>query len=270
MGKVVCLGIALCLALSAAALESAPQRIVSIHSCADQLLLSLARRERIAAVSYLATRPDLSSLWRAAQGIPQVRGSAEEVLALEPDLVLAGVYRGRHTVELLQHFGISVVTLPRARDFADVRRLIRQVAAAIGEDRRGEAALAAMDRELAQLASTPPRTGAFYHQGGYSYGSGTLADTVMQAAHMVNVAVKTGLEGSGYLPLERLLIERPQWLITSDYKRDVPTLGSRMLRHPALRDLAGGELVLPGRLTSCGGGWNIDAVRRLVALPPAP
>jgi iron complex transport system substrate-binding protein len=264
------LGIALCLALSAATLESAPQRIVSIDSCADQLLLTLAPRERIAALSHLATRPDLSNLWREARGILKVRGSAEEVLALAPDLVLAGAYRGRHTVELLRRFGVPVVTLARAKDFADVRGLIERVAEAIGEEARGEAALAAMDRELARLASTPPRTGAYYRQGGYTSGSGTLTDAVMEAATMVNVAVAAGLEGSGYLPLERLLVQRPQWLITSDYKRDVPTLGSRALRHPALRDLAGGELVLPGRLTSCGGGWNIEAVRRLAALPPAP
>jgi iron complex transport system substrate-binding protein len=89
----------------------------------------------------------------------------------------------------------------------------------------------------------------------------------MRAANMVNVAVASGVEGSGYLPLERLLIERPQWLITSDYKRDVPTLGNRALRHPALRGTPGGEFTLPGKLTTCGGGWNVQAARLLAALP---
>lgn len=253
-----------------AAAGAAPQRIVSIHSCTDQLLLTLVPRHRIAALSYLAIRPDLSSLWREAQGIPQVRPSAEEVLALKPDLVLAGSFRDRHTVELLDQFGIKVVTLPPADDFAAVRQQVRQVATAVGEQHRGEAVLAAMDRELAQLATTAPRTGVFYWQGGYTSGSGTLAHAVMRAARMVNVAAVAGLEGSGYLPLERLLVEQPQWLITSDYKRDVPTLGSRMLHHPALRSVPSGEFVMPGRLTSCGGAWNLEAVRLLAALPAAP
>jgi iron complex transport system substrate-binding protein len=262
------IGLAFWAALSGAAANAAPERIVSLSLCTDQLLLTLAPRERITALTYLATRPDLSTLWQEAHGIPQVRGSAEEVLSLQPDLVLAGTFGARPTVRLLRQFGIPILTLPPAEDFASVREQIRQVAEAIGEPGRGAVALAALDQDLAQLAITPPRTGAFYRQSGYTSGSGTLADAIMQAASMANVAVAAGVRGSGYLPLERLLIERPDWLITSDYKRDVPTLGNRLLSHPALRGAAGGEFVLPGHLTSCGGGWNVRATRLLAALPP--
>lgn len=85
---------------------------------------------------------------------------------------------------------------------------------------------------------------------------------------MANVAVAAGIRGSGHLPPERRVIEQPDWLITSDYKRNVPTLGRRSLRHPVLRTMAGGEFVLTGHLISCGGGWNLEAARLLAALPP--
>nr|VFJ55439.1 MAG: hypothetical protein BECKFW1821B_GA0114236_10239 [Candidatus Kentron sp. FW]VFJ76125.1 MAG: hypothetical protein BECKFW1821C_GA0114237_109912 [Candidatus Kentron sp. FW] len=64
-----------------------------------------------------------------------------------------------------------------------------------------------------------------------------------------------------------LMLARPDWLITSDYKRDAPTLGSRSLRHPVLRALPGGEFILPGNLTACGGPWNARAVALLAGLP---
>ncbi len=261
------IGLAFWAALSGAAAHAKPQRIVSLNSCTDQLLLTLAPRERIVALTFQATRPQASTLWQEAQGIRQVRGSAEEVLALQPDLVLAGLFTTRHTIKLLRQFGVPVVTLPPAQDFATVRDQLQQVAQLIGEEQRGALALAAFDRDLAKLTRTPPRSGAFYHQSGYSHGSGTLANAVMQGSQMDNVAVAAGLQGSGYLPLERLLIEQPDWLITSDYKRDVPTLGNRILQHPALRGLSGGEFVMPGRLTTCGGVWNLQAARLLAALP---
>ncbi len=254
-------------ALLSVTINAKPQRIVSLNYCTDQLLLILAPRERIAALTYLATQPQSSTLWQEAQGIPQIRGSAEEVLALQPDLVLAGAFTTRHTIKLLRQFGIPVVTLPSAQNFDDVRAQIQQIARLIGEEQRGAAALAAFDQQLAQLAQTAPRSGAFYHQGGYTYGSGTLADAIMQASRMDNAAVAAGVRGSGYLALERLLIEQPDWLITSDYKRDVPTLGSRILDHPALRGMPGGEFVMPGRLMTCGGVWNLNAAQLLAALP---
>lgn len=144
-----------------APVAGAPQRIVSPSSRTDQLLLSLAPRQRITALTDLATRPDLSPLWREAAGIAQVRGSAEEVLLLQPDLVLANTYRPRQTVKLLRQFGIPILTLPPAKNFADVRQQIRGVAAAVGEPLRGVAMLAALERELAQLATTASRSGAF-------------------------------------------------------------------------------------------------------------
>lgn len=268
MVRAIGIGLMLWATVNGSVVQAAPQRIVSLHLCTDQLLLTLAPRERIAALSHLATRPDLSTLWQKAQGIPQVHGSAEEVLALSPDLVLAPTMRKRHTVMLLKQFGIPVLTLAPAEDFATVQQHIQRVAKALGKERRGETVLAALGRELQQLKATAPRTGAFYWQGGYVPGSGTLVDAVMQAANMVNVAVAAGVRGSGYLPLERLLIERPEWLITSDYKRDVPTLGSRLLRHPALRGATSRAFILPSNLTTCGGVWNAEAARLLAALPP--
>nr|VFJ75289.1 MAG: iron complex transport system substrate-binding protein [Candidatus Kentron sp. FW] len=264
-------GLVLCLSAcpwaGRAMADTPPQRIVSLNTCTDQLLLMLARRERIAALTYLATRQEISSLWREARGIPQVRGSAEEILMLQPDLVLAGIYTTRYTRKLLEQFGIPVISLPPANDFADVRRHIRQVAEAIGEEKRGEVLVAAFDEDLAQLSATAPRSGVFYRNGGYSMGRDTLSDAVMRAANMENAAAVAGLEGSGFFPLERLVMARPDWLVTSDYKRDAPTLGSRSPRHPVLRALPGGEFVLPGNLTACGGPWNARAVELLAGLP---
>jgi iron complex transport system substrate-binding protein len=252
---------------SASSLAAAPpQRIVSINLCTDQLLMLLAPRERIAAVSYLAAQGELSPLASRARDLPSVRNSAEEVLALKPDLVLAGTYTSRHTTKLLRAFGIAVLAIPPAEDFHAVRRQLREVAAALHEDARADALIRQFDAKLAAMTQLPRRRAGFYRAGGQTVGKGTLSHTVLSAAQMDNVAALAGLKGFGYMPLERLLIERPQWLIGSDYKRDVPTVGAQVLRHPVLQSLPGGEFIMPGNMIACGGVWSADAVAMLATL----
>jgi len=78
---------ALALAAPAAA---APQRVVSLNLCADQFLVLVLPRERIAALSPLAEDPTLSAVAEQARGLPRVRPAAEAVLPLKPDLAVAG------------------------------------------------------------------------------------------------------------------------------------------------------------------------------------
>src|SRR3979409_1159971 len=69
-----------------------PQRIVSLTVCADQLLLDLVSRDRIAAPTYLAVDPTVSMRVEESRGLKGVHWLAEEILALQPDLVIAQEY----------------------------------------------------------------------------------------------------------------------------------------------------------------------------------
>ncbi|MBK9079818.1 MAG: hypothetical protein IPL91_12170 [Hyphomicrobium sp.] len=101
---VVALGAAAFVLASAEAAEP-PRRIVSLNLCTDQLLLDLVEPERIAGVSYLATDPTLSADAVRLEPFKKLKGTAEEVLALHPDLVIAGEYTTGATVDLLRRLG---------------------------------------------------------------------------------------------------------------------------------------------------------------------
>ena len=79
-----------CLALCCAALPAAakPQRVVSINLCADQLLVALAAPGQIAALSPLARDKRLSYVAGAARSLPVHRGTAEDIVKTQADLVL--------------------------------------------------------------------------------------------------------------------------------------------------------------------------------------
>jgi len=251
------------------AAAAAPRRVVSLNLCADQLLVLLAERERIASLSFLAADPVVSAMAAAATGLPVNHGLVEEVLPLEPDLVLAGAYTARSAVALLRRLGYRVVVLAPATTLDGIRANLRTVAAALDERERGEALLAAFEQAL----GPPPRAApgeapvaALYVANGYSPGRGTPADALVRRAGLRNLAAERGLTGLAPLPVETLLMARPDLLVIGRSYRG-PALADAPLRHPALAKAFAGRATvhIPDRLWSCGTPLVAEAVRRLRA-----
>ena len=247
-----------------------PQRIVSLNLCADQVLLDLVPRERIAALSLLAADPKVSAVADAVRGIPTTRGEAETVLAFDPDLVIAGTFSTPATVVLLQRLGRRVVKVPLAGDIAGIRDLVRGIAAAVEEPARGEAVIAAFDRRLqavAQPAALPRRTALVYQVNGLASSSASLADAVLRAAGFDNLAGQIRLGAGGQMALETLLARPPDLLILTGPVDEYRTAVAANLRHPALAALRRerASLILPWRHWLCATPHVATAVEELAA-----
>jgi iron complex transport system substrate-binding protein len=246
-----------------------PERIVSLDLCTDQLLIELAQRTRIAAVTHLAADPAVSAIPALAKGIPVTHGAAEDVLGYDPDLVLAGPHGVSPTVGLLRRLQRNVVIVPLAADLDGVRASVRAVAAAIGETAKGEAMIAAFDRQLAGLpaaaATAPAPTALIYQVGGSVSGAGSLADAVLTAAGFRNLAAEYRLTRAGQVPLESLAARPPDLLVLSSAADEYRTAAADNLRHPALLRLRRrhASLELPWQLWLCGTPRIAEAVARL-------
>ena len=265
-------------ALAAAILAAAPAagakpaRIVSTNVCTDQLVLMLAERTRIASISYLAVDPGVSVMSREAAGLPVNHGLAEEIIPLAPDIVIATAFAARATNTILRRLGYRVLEVPVATNLDAVEHNILAVAEAIGEPEKGRALI---DRFAAQIsAAKRPRQGAplvaLYWANGYTSGTGTLANAVVEAAGLRTLGRTLGIAGTGILPLETLLVARPDVLILGR-ERAAPALAGAVLRHPALaRSFAGRPLIrLPDNLWLCGTPHVAAAFERLVRLRTA-
>lgn len=250
---------------------AAPARVVSLHLCADQLLLKLADRDQIAALSRFANDPERSYMAKAARGLPAIEGVAEEVVARKPDLVLAGVYSARATVRLLRRLGFTVMDLHQPAGFAAIRAQIQKVAIALGHARRGEALIAQMDRRLtaieSRITTTARPVAVIYQPRGVTMGRGHLEDEILTAAGLENLAARGGHVGAMHLPLERLVAAHPDLLVFGAGASAPPSLAQTLLSHPAIRKTAPGiaSLTLPPALWTCGGWFAVEAVERLAA-----
>lgn len=246
----------------------APRRIVSLNLCLDPIVLALVPRERIAALSFVAADPLLSPIASELRGVRLVKGGAEEVLALDPDLVLAGDYSTPATVSLLQRLGRRIEVVPIASDLAGIRAAVRQVAAAVGERERGEVMIQAFDAQLA-AASLPAAgrvpTAAVYQLNGIVSDTGTLVDEVLRAAGFANHAVRLPLGPGGRVGLETLIATPPDLLVLGQEASSYRTAGADNLRHPALADLMRhrASVLMPMQLWLCGTPHVADAVALL-------
>ncbi len=228
----------------------AHQRVVSLNLCTDQMLVLLAP-EQVAALSPLARDPTLSFVAEQAERMPVTRASAEAVLRLRPDFVLAAPYGAQTTLGLLEAEGVRVVRTDLPTDFPAIRAQTRKLAALLGVPARGEALIAAMDAKLAALKPPAhPVRALVWQPRGYTAGPGSLADAVLRAAGLTNIS--TGRQ----VGLEMLVRLRPDLLVLPA-PAQFPSLATELLDHPATQGIP--RRFVPPALTICAGPWTADA-----------
>lgn len=251
-----------------------PQRVVSTNLCTDQLLLMLADPQQIASISELALEPNSSYMVKKARQFPTNQALTEEIIRLQPDLVLAGRFGKQAMVRLVQKLGYRVEVFDTTDNLQQVRDNIRRMATLLGHPERGDRLIAEMDRRLqavrTRVGDSPRGRALFYQPRGYTSGSNTLQDEALQLAGWINVSAEAGIVGYGRIDLETLLRHQPQQFFTSPYAPGTESLAQRQLRHPALLRVTGGRpmTVLDYRYWICGGPMIAEAVERLAEAHP--
>lgn len=240
-----------------------PLRVMSMNQCTDQLVLALLPSKRIASVTWLSRDPTGSLMAREAARVGVNHGLAEEVLAQKPDLVVAGSFTTPALRGMLKRLGYPMIEVEHASSIEDVRRITRQVAKAVGESARGEALIARMDRELADLAHDPgpPIRVVAWDQTGFSAGAGTLYDAVLTAAGARNV-VREPMSLSYRKPdVEVLLKAAPTLLVRGSRDARIAGLGDDVMRHRLVRRFwsGGRTLTIPQAYYTCGTPMIADA-----------
>ncbi len=259
------------LLLAAGARAPAPRRVVSLNPCLDAILVEVADRSQIAALSHFSRSPHDSTIAALARTFPQSYESAEEVLVLRPDLVLASRHSSPATRAALARFGAPEELFGVPATVEASLEQVARVARLVGHAERGAALTA---RIRAALAAAAPPAGArplsalVFQPTGLVAGRGTLMDDMLRRTGFVNVAARYGVTSWGVVSLERLLADPPAVLLSDAPEPGAPAWAERVVTHPALAAVAGrmARGVFPERLLYCGGPALIDSARTLAAV----
>lgn len=235
-----------------------PVRVVSLNPCIDSVLVRVADRGQVAAISHWSHDPAASSLPLAlARQFPAHGGTAEEVIALKPDLVLMTPYTPPATRAALARLKVPSVSIGVPASIAESLAQVRQVAGAVGQGERGAALVAEIAAALARSRRAgPPQPALMRMASGFVPGPGSLSEALMAHAGLPSVAADRGLKGAGVIGLEALALEPPALLIT-DRPEALP---------PLVRRLPTRVAAFERHLLNCGGPSLVPAAQRLAAI----
>ena len=234
---------------------------VSLNPCTDAILAQVADPAQILAISAYSHDPRASSMPPAeARRFRATGGTAEEVLALAPDTVVASPFLAPATRQALARLGIRVESVGPAATVAESERQVRRLAALAGHPERGERLVARIEAAWASARFAGPSVSALvWQQGGIVAGLDTLIAQALGQAGFASHAAARGLGQGAYLPLEQVLADPPRVILAAG--------GDRLLAHPALRHLAGVRYErLDPALLYCGGPTIERLAPRLAAI----
>lgn len=275
------LAIAAMVALACPSPTSAePMRVVSLGGSITETVFALGLGDRLVAVDSTSQYP------AEARNLPNVGYmralSAEPILALAPDLILADADAGPAPVlAQIRDAGVPIAVVEKATAVGQVPDKIRQVAATLGVTGTGEALAETLAPTVARLAAAtqalPDKPRVLFllsigHGAPLAAGTGTAAAGIIAAAGGINA-----IDGyAGYKPVspEAAVAAAPDVVLVTTRTADLLGGTEAILARPDVRPTPAGRdgrLVVMDALLLLGFGPRVDtAVATLArALHPA-
>lgn len=252
------------------ALPANPKRVVSLDYCADQFVLQFMDKENILALSTDAEK-EYAYLNQQASGIRQVRAIAEDVLTLQPDLVVRSYGGGPNMKRFLASAGVPTLQVGWAStvgglEEGSVAAITQSMANGLGQAARGKRLV---NQYLTRLESLPtssvdnPITAMYMTPAGFTTGPGSLVHEMMTHAGLSNFE---SVPGWRPVPLERLAYESPNLVAAAFFDTNLSDLSLwSPSRHPMAKTLIqnNNTIFLQGAWTTCGGWFIADAIEAL-------
>ena len=247
--------------------------------------MAFAEPSQILALSPQSRDPSLSAFVEEAAAWPASTGRMEDILKLAPDLLIISAYSSATMRALIESFGIQVIVLDAAQNYAAARQEILELGELIGRATQAQAYLTQLDHQLARVQrqteaqieketqtdtaidkTRPPIRYLNYQRRGLTIGMGHIIDDIITLAGGVNLGRQIG-KSIGPMNLETVIRMQPDFLITESEEQKPIDRGSEILTHPALTVFfpAEKQIFLPTQLLVCAGATTPQAVAHIKA-----
>lgn len=239
--------------------EGARPTIVSLNPCTDAILAEVAAPDQLLAISHYSHDPRASSMDLAqARQFRATGGTVEEVLALDPDIVVASSFMAPATRSALEDLGLRVETFGIASRIEDSVAQVRRLAQLSGDAESGEALIAQIEAAVKPVGDAQ-LSAVLWQPGGIVPGEAQLVSELMRRAGFTNHAAAQGLGQADYLSLEQVVASPPDVLLVAGTMRGQS--------HPVLKQLPDMQHAdFDTQLLYCGGPTIIRAMERLRAI----
>lgn len=241
--------------------------LVSLDYCADQYVLALADRQQIKAVSKGAL--EAYSFYRdRAVGLPVIDSTIPEVIALKPAIAVQSYSVAARMPEMTERTGIQLIKTKFGSSPEIVLENVRMVGSALGRRDAAEALIADFQQRLGklQVAAKSSLKIAYVTPSGFTSGTNTFVDGVIEVAGFRSYAEAKGYRGWLLLPLEDIVMDPPDMFVTSFFDTNMQNQSNWSLsRHDRLIAMMEETptVDLPGSYLACNGLFLLDAAEAI-------
>lgn len=228
-----------------------PRKIYATTLSLEEILTDLVPLERIAAISEPAADPKISLIAdKAAQislKLPQ-KVSAEQILAIKPDLVIVQENSNTAFIKTLKDSGLKVYITKVPTTLNMVRQRIINLSVAVNEKQQGNRIIDELDHKtkfvkdvIGTMSAEEKKILMGYSLLGVFGSAEGLFNDICINAGVTNGAALAGLVRGEHLSKEKILEVDPDVLMFSDYSStqegDTVLFRKEVLSDPALKSI---------------------------------
>jgi iron complex transport system substrate-binding protein len=232
-------------------LESRPEAIVSLTLGTDEILAGLlaATPERIAGLTHLVDTTGVSNLagsdLLAGLTIVRVEADPEQLIALNPDLVLAASFTNSAVLQQLEAAGVTVITVGDFTTVAAMLDNLTWLGNLLGMRAETQTLVGRLTDRLEKVAARAalieqPLSAIYLSTENWVAGCQTTLDDIIRRAGGVNAACQVDLEDWKQIDTETLLTLDPDvivfsaWVDIDAWRADPAVQGLTAVRNDAL------------------------------------
>ncbi|ELZ10409.1 PGF-CTERM-anchored ABC transporter substrate-binding protein [Natrialba aegyptia] len=209
-------------------IDEAPDSVVALQASDAQTMFEIDAADRLDGLPYSPATSELDRGDRANIGSGW-NLDHEQIIATEPDLVLAGNTTQEEDIETLrEEAGLTVYHFAEAESIDDVRDNVLRTGELVGECEGAQDTVDWMDDQLevvdAALEDADRPLSYYAMPDGWTAGSNTFVHDVLTTAGLENVAEEAGIEGYRDINSETVVDEDPEWIIYPDDANDEPPI----------------------------------------------
>ena len=232
-------------------IDEKPTRIVSTTLAVDEYLMDLTDVENILAVTQISTDAGISNVAGETDDIPNKleKVTSEQVLALNPDLVIVPSYVDANVLNQLDEAGVTTYQVVDDSSFAGILETVEVIGEIIGEEEKAAAVIKDFKERVAALEENAAEMEAkkrvlYYTEYSSSVTDNTTIGEMIKLAGGINVVTEAGISGDAYpdypsISKEVLVELNPEVIITTGWGAggEEPAFVTEWKNDPALANV---------------------------------
>ena len=174
-------------------------------------------------------------------------------------MVISTSFASPDATRMLKKLGYRVELLPLPTTIAGVREMLLLAGEWFGEQERAQQLITTMDKKITEAQARnhekPTRSAIIYSPNGYTIGSGTIENDILQQAGYNNLAVELGINQFQQISLETLVTTKPERILIDNYTYNQNSLAYSYVNHPVVQHMLPQEnrMYVPSHLRDCTG-----------------